>query len=150
MAEIDTLPGSYEADLYGWAMRQAALLREGRLSEVEADHLAEQIEELGMSEYDKLESVLRVLILHMLKWDVQADRRSRSWALTIQEQRRRLDRHIAKNPSLKSRRDEAVEAAFGDARIAAARETDLPLADFPEHVAYSWDEIGSRPFVWDR
>ena len=130
MDETKTLPGSYEADLYGWAMRQAALLREGRLSEVEADHLAEQIEELGMSEYDKLESVLRVMLLHMLKWDLQPERQSRNWSLTIQEQRRRLERHLAKNPSLKSRRDEAIEAAYGDARLGAARETDLPLPPF--------------------
>ena len=150
MDETKTLTGSYEADLYGLATQQAALLREGRLSEVEADHLAEQIEELGMSEYDKLESVPRVMLLHMLKWDLQPERQSRNWSLTIQEQRRRLERHLAKNPSLKSRRDEAVEAAYGDARLGAVRETDLPLAAFPEAVVYTWENITARPFAWDR
>ena len=131
MDETKALSESHEADRYGWAMRQAALLREGRLSEVEADHLAEQIEELGMSEQDKQESVLRVLILHMLKWDLQPERRSRSWSLTIQEQRRRIERQVAKNSSLESRRDEAIEAAYGNAPLGAARETDLSLATFP-------------------
>ena len=149
MDDAELREPSYRADLYGWAMRQAALLREGRLSEIEADHLAEQLEELGMSEYDKLESVLRLLLLHMLTWDGQPQRRSRSWCLTIQEQRRRLERYLAKNPSLRPRRDEAIDAAWSDARLAAARETDLPVSAFPDALAYSWQDITARPFAWD-
>ena len=147
---MDEQDDSYQADRYGWAVQQAALLREGRLSEVEADHVAEQIAELGMSEFDKLESALRILLLHMLKWDIQPERRSRSWSLTIQEQRRRLDRQLARNPSLRPRQAEALDAAWGDARLAAARETDLPLASFPESVTYSWQDITACPFPWDR
>ncbi len=147
---MDEPDDSYQADRYGWAVQQAALLREGRLSEVEVDHVAEQIAELGMSEYDKLESALRILLLHMLKWDIQPERRSRSWSLTIQEQRRRLDRQLARNPSLRPRQAEALDAAWGDARLAAARETDLPLAVFPEALTYSWQDITARRFAWDR
>ena len=146
---MDDATVAYDADRYGWAMQQAALLRQGRLSEIEADHMAEQIEELGMSEYDKLESILRALVIHMLKWDVQPDRRSRSWSLTIAEQRRRLDRQMARNPSLKARRDEALDAAAGDAQLAAARETDLPLAAFVDTPAYSWTDLTVRSFGWE-
>ena len=42
---------------------------------------------MGEEEYDKLESALRVLMLHLLKWDHQPDMRSRSWTLSIREQR---------------------------------------------------------------
>ena len=41
---------------------------------------------MGAEQYDKLESALEVLLMHMLKWDHQPERRSRSWSLTIQEQ----------------------------------------------------------------
>ena len=78
-----------EADLYSWALRQAELLRAGRLSEIDAVAIAEEIDDVGEEQYDKLESALRVLMLHLLKWDHQPDRRSRSWTLTIREQRRR-------------------------------------------------------------
>ena len=42
---------------------------------------------MGEEQYDKLESALRVLMLHLLKWDHQPSMRSRSWTLTIREQR---------------------------------------------------------------
>ena len=42
---------------------------------------------MGSNEYDKLESALRVLLMHMLKWDHQPDKRTRSWENTIAIQR---------------------------------------------------------------
>ena len=63
---------------------------------------------MGEEQYDKLESALRVLMLHLLKWDHQPDMRSRSWTLSIREQRRRVLRQLRKNPGLKSRLDEAL------------------------------------------
>ena len=66
-------------DLYSWAVRQAALLRAGRLSEIDPVAIAEEIDDVGLEEYHRLESALRVVMLHLLKWDHQPDRRSRSW-----------------------------------------------------------------------
>ena len=80
-------PVAKEADLYSWALRQAELLRAGRLSEIDAAAIAEEIDDVGEEQYDKLESALRVLMLHLLKWDHQPDRRSRSWTLSIREHR---------------------------------------------------------------
>ena len=65
-------PAAKEADLYSWALRQAELLRAGRLSEIDAEAIAEEIDDVGEEQYDKLESALRVLMLHLLKWDHQA------------------------------------------------------------------------------
>ena len=67
-------------------MRQAELLREGRLAEIDAAAIAEEIDDVGEEEYHRLESALRVLMLHLLKWDHQPERRSRSWTLSIREQ----------------------------------------------------------------
>ena len=82
-------PVAKEADLYSWAVRQAELLREGRLAEIDAAAIAEEIDDVGEEEYHRLESALRVLMLHLLKWDHQPERRSRSWTLSILEHRRR-------------------------------------------------------------
>ncbi len=105
-----------EGDLYSWALRQAELLRAGRLTEIDAAAIAEEIDDVGEEQYDKLESALRVLMLHLLKWDHQPDVRSRSWTLTIREQRRRVLRQLRKNPGLRSRLDEALGEAYEDAR----------------------------------
>ena len=111
-----------EADLYSWAVRQANLLRAGRLAEIDPVAIAEEIDDVGEEQYDKLESALRVLMLHLLKRDCQPDKRSRSWTLSMLEQRKRAQRQLRKNPSLEPRLDEALESAYEDARLEAASE----------------------------
>jgi len=102
-------PATKEADLYSWAGHQAELLRAGRLSEIDAAAIAEEIDDVGEEQYDKLESAFRALMLHLLKRDHQPSMRSRSWTLTIREQRRRVERRLRKNPGLKSQVDEALK-----------------------------------------
>ena len=77
----------------------------------------------------------------LLKWDHQASMRSRSWTLTIREQRQRAERQLRKNPGLKSQVDEALEAAYEDARLEAANETGLPLSIFPVRRPFEHAEI---------
>src|SRR5271166_3208630 len=89
---------SKEADLYSWAMRPAELLRAGRLNEIDPAAIAEEIDDVGEEQYDKLESALRILMLHLLKWDNQPERRTRSCAASVREQRRRVLRQLRKNP----------------------------------------------------
>jgi Domain of unknown function DUF29 len=137
-----------EADLYSWARRQAELLRAGRLSEIDPVAIAEEIDDVGMEEYHRLESALRAAMLHLLKWDHQSDGRSRSWTLAIREHRRRVLRRLRKNPGLKSQLDEALEAAYEDARLEAASETGLPLSVFPAERPFDYAEIMERPIVW--
>jgi hypothetical protein len=139
----------HERDLYAWSQEQARLLKARRFGEIDADNVAEEILDVGSNEYDKLESALRVLLMHMLKWDCQPERRSSSWEATIRVQRRHALLQIEKNPSLKSRWDEAVARAYDDARDLAHGETDLPLAHFPRSCPYGWDDIVTRRFERD-
>ena len=141
-------PVAKAADLYSWARRQAELLRAGRLSEIDAPAIAEEIDDVGEEQYDKLESALRVLMLHLLKWDHQPSMRSRSWTLTVREQRRRAERQLRKNPGLKSQVEEALEAAYEDARLEAANETGLSLSVFPIRRPFEYAEIMERSIVW--
>jgi hypothetical protein len=137
-----------EADLYSWALRQAELLRAGRLSEIDSAGIAEEIDDVGDEQYDKLESALRVLMLHLLKWDNQPTMRSRSWTMTVREQRRRALRQLRKNPGLKSRLDEALAEGYEDARDEASSETGLPLRALPATRPFDYAEIMERPIVW--
>ena len=141
-------PVSKEADLYSWAGRQAELLRAGRLSEIDPAAIAEEIDDVGEEEYHRLESALGVVMLHLLKWDHQPDRRSRSWALSIREHRRRVLRQLKRSPGLKSELGEALSAAYEDARDEASSETGLPLGAFPAVRPYEFAEIMERPVVW--
>jgi hypothetical protein len=124
-------------------------LRAGRLSEIDPVAIAEEIDDVGEEQYDKLESALRVVMLHILKWDHQPEKRSRSWTASIREQRRRALRQLRKNPGLlRSRLDEALTEAYADARDEASSETGLPLQVFPAGRPFEYSEIMERPIVW--
>lgn len=121
----------YDRDFFAWANEQAALLRSGRLSEADIDNIAEEIESMGRSEKRELASRLAVLLLHLLKWRFQPERRGPSWQATIRVQRRAIVRHLADNPSLAAALPEATAQAYGDAAIEAVGETGLPESVFP-------------------
>ena len=141
-------PVRHDTDLYGWAVEQAALLRAGRVSESDLDNIAEEIDDVGSEQYDKLESALRVILTHLLKWDAQKDRRSRSWWASIRVQRNHVLRVLRRNPGLKARVDEAVTAAYEDARILASAQTRLAEGRFPRRCPFSFNEIMERPIDW--
>jgi hypothetical protein len=136
----------YERDFYSWLMEQARHIREGRWNLVDRENVAEEIESLGREQFNKLASALRVLVLHMLKWDHQPAGRSRSWAVSIANQRIAIEDVLDDNPGLRPRIPEAMARAYRQARILAARETGLPEETFPAECPYSWDEIISREF----
>ena len=136
----------YDRDLYSWAVEQAALLRAGKIAEADARNIAEELDDVGNEQYDKLESALRVILLHLLKWDHQPEKRTRSWENTIAEQRYRALRQLSKNPSLKSTIEEATREGYKSGRLGASGETDMDLETFPEVCPYDWDTILNRPF----
>lgn len=141
-----TTSSVYERDLYAWAQEQVQLLRADRVREIDAKNIAEEISDVGSNEYDKLESALRVLLAHMLKWDHQPKRRSRSWENTILEQRRRVLKQLRRNPSLKSELEEIVRDAYVSGRLLASSEADIDLDHFSEACPYDWDTIINREY----
>ena len=140
---------AYERDLYTWSQQQGALLREGRLDEIDRHNIAEEIESLGRDQFDKLVSFYRLVLLHMLKYDHQPEKRTRSWLISIDGHRDSAAEVLADNPGLKSRVDEAVGRAYRHARRDAADETGLPMKTFPATCPYSIDDIRDRPFPFD-
>jgi Domain of unknown function DUF29 len=138
---------SYDRDFYSWSLEQARLVREGRWGAIDQENVAEEIESLGREQFNKLESAIRVLLVHMLKWDHQPGKRSRSWTLSIKEQRIALDDVLGDNPGLKPRIGEAIARGYRRARIEAARETGLDEERLPAQCPYSWDDIVSREFA---
>jgi hypothetical protein len=131
----------YEADFYGWANEQAALLRAGRLSDADIANIAAEIESMGRGEKRELVNRLAVLLLHLLKWQFQPARRGSGWLRTIREQRRRIQRHLADNPSLTAKLAEAITAGYGDALIGAGDETGLAESVFPTQCPWSFEQI---------
>ncbi len=136
----------YEQDFYAWANEQAELLRTGKLSEADIEHIAEEIESMGRTEKRELVSRLAVLLLHLLKWQFQPGRRGASWQVTIRIQRRDLAAHLADNPSLRSKLPESISRAYGNAIIEAVGETGLPESTFSTACPWSFEQIMAEDF----
>jgi hypothetical protein len=137
---------NYREDYHAWALKNAQLLREGRFEEIDIDNIAEELEDMGASKERELESRLGVLLAHLLKWVYQPERRSNSWLATIEEQRRRIERLVRKNPSLKPKIDDCFLDAYGDARLIASRETGLNKKIFPEESPFTLEQTLNNDF----
>ena len=144
----------YERDFYAWAMREAGLLqrlaRGDRVNDaLDAANLAEEIESLGRSQKREISSRLRVLLMHLLKWQFQPERRGESWVSTIFEQREEIEAALADSPSLRPTVPDVMTAAYRRARDGAARETKLPASVFPNLCPYTPDQVLDLDYLPD-
>jgi predicted nucleic acid-binding Zn-ribbon protein len=136
----------YELDFYAWTVEQSKLLKEGDLQNLDIVNLVEEVESLGKQQRQELENRLVVLLGHLLKWDCQPDRQSKSWKATIREQRRAVQRLIKQNPSLKPYLEEAIALAYESALDLVVRETPLDYPDLPANCPYSPDQLFDPDF----
>ncbi|HKI31597.1 MAG TPA: DUF29 domain-containing protein [Gemmataceae bacterium] len=135
----------YEADETAWLEATAELIRNGRLSEVELNTLAEYLTDMAKRDRREVFSRLVVLLSHLLKWEYQPDRRSGSWRGTILEQQREL-RQLLESGTLRNHATAVFADAYADARKQAAAETGLARTAFPEQCG--WDLDGALA-DWD-
>lgn len=136
----------YEQDFYGWSQEQAQLLRAGQWDVLDIEHLIEEMENMGARERRELKSRLIVLLQHLLKWQFQPSHRSRSWRLTIQDQRRMIPDHLGDNPSLVPRLNELLQEAYPLAKGKAADETDLSETHFPACCPWTAEQVLDKTF----
>ncbi len=139
----------YEQDFYSWTQEQAALLRAGRLTDLDIENLIEEIETMGRSEKRELESRLTVLLLHLLKWKYQPERRGKSWNLTIKGQRIEYINVLTDNPGLKSQLETIFESAYKLALVKASSETGIDEDVFPSSCPWTFAEVTNPAFYPD-
>lgn len=133
---------TYESDVVAWANEQARLIRAGRFDQLDIEHIAEEIEDVGKSEQRELSNRMSVLLAHLLQWQYQPERRGASWGRAIKEQRRRVLRRLEQTPSLVGNLHDVTWwlDVWGDAVYKTIEETDI--ADLPEECPWVMnDEI---------
>ncbi|GBO54600.1 hypothetical protein APA_2547 [Pseudanabaena sp. lw0831] len=119
----------YESDYLLWTQDTIAKLRAKDFDHVDFDSLIEEIEDLGRSYRDELESHLDVLLSHILKrLYVPLVNDYNGWERTIREQRKQIRRRLEKSPSLKNYLSEIFDKIWQDV-IKEIRE-DYPQYDF--------------------
>ncbi len=95
---------------------------------------------MGKSEKRALMSQIARRLMHLLTWDFQPERRSRSWRLTIADAQTKVLRLLDDNPSLKATLPELMAAAYIDACRGAAIEAELDLEIFPQVCPYLYED----------
>jgi Domain of unknown function DUF29 len=144
---------SRDDDFVAWLNDQAAILRRGAFDRLDVDALADELEDMAKRERRELESRMKVLLQHLLNWEFQADRRSRSWLVTMDDQRDEIGRLLRDSPSLRNEVAWAIRESYGAAARNASRETGLPPGTLPAECPYEPDQVLSydfRPGIpWD-
>ncbi|MBL1209936.1 MAG: DUF29 domain-containing protein [Geminocystis sp. GBBB08] len=131
----------YEKDFFLWLETTGLLLKEGRLNELDIPNLLEEIQTLGRSERNSITSNLEVLLMHLLKYQYQPQKRTNSWRLTIYEHRDRIMESLKQSPSLRVYYQEKLLTCYQKARKKASIETGLNIATFPENLPFELDLI---------
>ena len=133
---------AYDKDVILWSQEQAALLRSGQFSQLDIEHLADEIEDVGKSEKRELANRMAALLAHLLKWQFQPEQRGRSWQTTIRNQRNALAIALRQTPSLKTTwRDKHWQTlVWADAVDQALKETGLDV-DFGETCPWTNQQI---------
>jgi hypothetical protein len=131
----------YEQDFYLWTQQMATVLRSSHLEQLDIVNIAEEIESLGRSDKRELRSRLTILLMHLLKWHYQLERRSNSWKATLIEQRIRILDLLSESPSLFSFLEGEVSRCYDNAKVLAAAETGLHQDVFPEACPYVLAEV---------
>jgi hypothetical protein len=138
---------TYSTDFQHWIDQTVERLRDRRWQEIEIEPLIEEIENLGRSERRGITSQLTRLLLHLLKWHYQPQRRSDSWLDSITDARTQIELAIADSPSLSTYPLEQLETSYQRARRQAAQQTNLPISTFPEQCPYAIELVLSEEWL---
>lgn len=131
----------YETDFYLWTQQQAGLLRQGLLPAVDVVNIAEEIESMGKRDRRAIGSYLRNVLLHLLKWVYQPERRGTSWESSLNSGRVEIEVLLAESPSLVPQFPTLLAEEYQRARKRASFETGLPLTTFPDQCPFTIEQI---------
>lgn len=139
----------YDTDFYAWTQHTAELLKTRQFDTVDWNNVIEEIESLGKNDRDKLISSLKILIAHLLKWQYQSEKRSKSWEGTIFRERENITEYLEDMPSLAQFLDseEWMRKAYERAKRVAGKETGLGEKAFPKTCSYAVEQLMDFDFL---
>ncbi|CAN1210304.1 DUF29 domain-containing protein [Tumidithrix helvetica PCC 7403] len=137
----------YDRDFAVWIETTVALLKANQFQQIDLENLIEEVESMGKSQKSAIRNNLIVVLLHLLKWQYQPERRSKSWRSSMIEHRRRLRDYFLDSPSLRRYLDEVFDRCYEDACKQAAIETGLDLKVFPKESPFTPDQSLDSEFL---
>jgi len=131
----------HDTDYLQWIETTVEKLQSQDYANVDWENLIEEIADMGRSERRSLKSNLIVILVHLLKWQFQPEKRSGSWEGSIIEHRRRVKEALDDSPSLKSYLENIFAECYAQAVKQAKAETSLSMESFPLICPYQLPEV---------
>lgn len=140
---------NYDTDFLSWTQEQSRLLRAGQWAQIDQEHIAEELEDMGKEQKLALQSLLRQILVHLLKLDFSpAQAPKGKWAEEIIEFRDQAQARIDATPSLKHHAPELFGKAWQQARRAAEKTFALhhKAVTLPDQCPYSLEQVLDSDF----
>ena len=146
--DLVSLHGRYELDYDQWCHDQMQAARDRETDRLDLDNIAEELRSLGASDRRALESQIKRVLVHLLKWTYQPDKRSWSWLTSLNDARDQIDLILDDSPSL-AREDviqKRIGSGYSKAVKSAVLETGLKREKFPEVCPFTVEQIFASDF----
>jgi hypothetical protein len=147
------MPSSiYEHDFLLWTEQQAALLRAGKLAELDSEHILEEIENMGKEQKLALQSLLRLIMLHLLKLNYSPAKDPRNkWIEELLEFRAQAENRLEETPSLQHYANELFAKAWPQARRIAIKTFNIygEKPAIPLECPYTLQQVLDADFLPD-
>ena len=132
----------YEIDDYLWLEETIKLLKTKDLDNLDLDNLIEELESLGRNDLNKVRSLLRQIIIHILLleyWQEEYDRNYRHWQGEIIAFRDDLNNSLTN--TLKNKLVQELAHIYNVAVKVVVQKTGLASNLFPDNCPYSLEQL---------
>ncbi|QIZ69379.1 DUF29 domain-containing protein [Oxynema aestuarii] len=137
-----TLKELYQIDEYLWLSETIKILRASRLEDLDLENLIEELENLGKRDLNKVRSLLRQIIIHLLfleYWQEERERNSRHWKGEVTAFRADLSDRLT--TTLKNKLHEGLASIYETALKVVLQKTGLSKDTIPESCPYSFEQL---------
>ncbi|QOV21582.1 DUF29 domain-containing protein [Anabaenopsis elenkinii] len=127
-------PTLYDTDYHLWVLETVQQLENRDFNSVDWSNLIDEVWDLSRREKRRMESLLTLLIEHLLKstyWESEKPRNLAHWQAEITNFRKQIKRELKASPSLNTYLKEIFIECYQDAREIASMRSQLPLSTFP-------------------
>ena len=132
----------YEVDDYLWLQETLKLLKNNDFNSLDLENLIEELECLGKNSFNKVRSLLRQIIIHLLlleHWQEEYDLNHRYWMGEIIAFRDDLNNNLT--TTLNNKLNQELESIYNVSRRVVIQKTGLHQKIFPAHCPYSLEQL---------
>ncbi|WP_044034157.1 DUF29 domain-containing protein [Microcystis aeruginosa] len=147
MQKIHDLKQLYEIDDSQWLGETVSLLRNHQFSQLDLEHLIEELEDLGKEKKNAVASLLEQVIRHLLLlqyWTKEAEYNTIHWQEEIYNFRTQLKRKMTAN--LRNYLEEELNSIYQDA-LGFVKIKTVNTVIFPSQCPYSLEQLLDRSWL---